>query len=95
MFSILAVMFIGVAVGYLIRRWPVVKYISTTTMLTILLLLLFLGEEVGSNSLLMQNLFSLGGQALLIAVAGVAGSVTAAALVYKYVYKNRSRSDVE
>ncbi len=95
MFSILAVMFLGIAMGYLVRRWRAVRYISATTMLTILLLLFFMGKEVGANRMLMQNLFSLGGDALLIALAGVAGSVLAAACIYKYMYKSRNRADVE
>jgi hypothetical protein len=94
MYSIIAIMFLGMGLGYLVRRWPIVRYLSVTTMLTILILLLLLGEEVGSNKLLMQNLLLLGGEALLIALAGVGGSILAAAAVYKYLYKGKRNGNV-
>lgn len=87
MFMILAIMFLGVALGYLIRRWGVVRYIGATTMITILLLLFVMGSEVGRNEHLLANLVDLGGQALLIAVAGVSGSIVAAKIVYQTLFK--------
>lgn len=82
-------MFVGVALGYLFRRWSAVRYIASTTMLTILLLLFVMGSEVGRNEQLISNLGSLGGEALLIALAGVSGSVVAAKIVFRTVLKGR------
>ncbi len=87
MFRILAIMFVGIAVGYLIRRWGVIKHIGSTTMLTILLLLFVMGVEVGQNEQLVSNLVGLGGEALLISVATVVGSIVAARILYVTVFK--------
>ncbi len=83
-------MFVGVALGYLIRRWGVVRYIGATTMITILLLLFVMGTEVGRNEHLIANLMGLGGEALLIALAGVSGSIVAARIVYLTLFKGRT-----
>ena len=58
---------------------------------TILLLLFLLGISVGANESIVNNLTTLGGQALLIASAGTLGSVLAAWGVYHFFFKERSR----
>lgn len=85
MFKIIAVMFVGIAIGYMLRRWQWVKYIGTTTMATIVALLFVMGGEIGGNEAVMRNLPRLGGDAVLIALATVAGSVVAARAVYNIV----------
>ena len=93
MFKVIAVMFAGVVVGYLLRKVRGVGRVSQTTMLTIILLLFFMGVEIGSNDNVMSNFASLGGEAAVIAVAGVLGSVVAAHLLYIYVFRKISRRD--
>ena len=83
-------MFVGIAIGYLLRRWSVLKHINLTTMLTILLLLFVMGIEVGQNEGLISNLRQLGGEALLIALATVAGSIISARILYLTVFKRSS-----
>lgn len=92
MFYILAIMFAGIALGYLLRRWRGVEHISTTTTITIMLLLFVMGCEIGANQTLMRNLFTLGGEALLIAVAAVLGSLIGARVVYNKVFKSKTES---
>ncbi len=84
-------MFCGIAVGYLFRKeeWP--QKIGKPISYTILLLLFLLGISVGANESIMDNLATLGGQALLIALAGTLGSVLAAWGVYRLFFKERSR----
>ena len=57
----------------------------------ILLLLFLLGISVGANESIVNNLTTLGGQALLIASAGTLGSVLAAWGVYHFFFKERRR----
>lgn len=83
MFRIIAIMFLGVAIGYLLRRMRGVGMVSVTTMLTIVLLLFIMGIEIGSNQDVVRNLLSLGGEALAIACAATLGSVLAARYLYK------------
>lgn len=48
---------------------------------------LFMGVKIGADENILKNLSGLGLQALLFAIAGIAGSVLAAALLHKTVFK--------
>ncbi len=87
MFKIIAIMFLGIAIGYLARNVRGVQAVGATTMITIVLLLFVMGSEIGANEVVMRNLVGLGGEALLIAVAGVAGSLVAARIIYKLFFR--------
>lgn len=87
MFKIIAIMFLGIAIGYLVRRQRWVSAVGTTTMITIVVLLFVMGGEIGGNKVVMSNLVGLGGEALLIAVAATLGSVVAARIIYKSFFK--------
>lgn len=86
MFGIIAIMFCGIAVGYVSRRAKCVGRVSLTTMATIVSLLFLMGAGIGSDDNVIDNLSSLGGEALAIAAAGVLGSVVAARIVWSAVY---------
>ena len=88
MFTVIGIMFAGIAVGYLLRRVTLLQQIGRPISYTILLLLFLLGTVVGANREIVDNLTSLGGQALLIAVAGTMGSLVAAWMVYRCFFKN-------
>lgn len=91
MFTVIAIMFGGIAIGYLFRKVEILQKIGKPISYTILLLLFLLGISVGSNEAIMNNLTTLGGQAFLIAFAGTVGSVLAAWGVYHLFFKERSR----
>lgn len=91
MFTVIGIMFGGIAVGYLFRRVEWLQRIGTPISYTILLLLFLLGISVGSNEAIISQLSRLGGQALLIAVATTTGSVLAAWGVYQLFFKERRR----
>lgn len=88
-------MFLGVGVGYLIRKVKGVGLVSMTTMLTIIVLLFIMGGEIGGNRQVMRNMASLGGEALVIAVAATLGSVVAARYVYKYWFRRRGGDNAQ
>ena len=87
MFIIISIMCTGIAFGYLLRKKPVLRKLNKPISYTIYLLLFLLGISVGSNREIIDNLPSLGGQALLLAVAGTLGSVLAAWIIYKFIFK--------
>lgn len=91
MFTVIGIMFGGIAVGYLFRRVEWLQRIGIPISYTILLLLFLLGISVGSNEAIISQLSRLGGQALLIAVATTTGSVLAAWGVYQLFFKERRR----
>ena len=80
-----------IAVGYFFRKVELLQKIGKPISYTILLLLFLLGISVGANESIVNNLTTLGGQALLIASAGTLGSVLAAWGVYHFFFKERSR----
>lgn len=92
MLKIMAIMGAGALLGYLLRRLPALKYMGVTSMATIILLLFLMGVEIGGNERIVQNLSSLGVEALVIAVAATLGSVVAARIVY-YKFFNHSRDE--
>ena len=87
MFKIIAIMFLGIAIGYLVRNVRGVQAVGTTTMITIVALLFVLGGEIGANEMVMRNLAGLGGEALIIAVAATLGSLVAARIIYKLFFR--------
>lgn len=92
MFTVIGIMFAGIAAGYFLRRVELLQKIGHPISYTILLLLFLLGISVGGNEAIVKNLGTLGGQAFLIAFAGTAGSVLAAWAVYNLFFKERRRS---
>ena len=80
-------MCIGIVFGYLLRKKTILRKINKPIGYTIYLLLFLLGISVGSNREIIDNLPSLGGQALLLALAGTLGSVLAAWIIYKFIFK--------
>ena len=87
MFTVIGIMFAGIAAGYLLRKIELLQKIGKPISYTIFLLLFLLG----ANKEIVDNLATLGGQAFLLALAGTAGSVLAAWGVYNLFFKERSR----
>ena len=92
MFVVISIMFGGIAVGYLLRRVELLQKIGKPISYTIFLLLFLLGITVGSNREIINNLSSLGGQALEISASATLGSLIAAWAVYHFFFKERRRS---
>ena len=91
MFTVIGIMFAGIAAGYLLRKIELLQKIGRPISYTILLLLFLLGISVGANKEIVDNLATLGSQAFLLALASTAGSVLAGWGVYHLFFKERSR----
>ncbi|MFT4300314.1 MAG: LysO family transporter [Desulfovibrio sp.] len=74
MFIAIGLMFMGIAVGFLLRGKPLAAMLARCISPTIILLLFALGISVGGNSALMAALPELGGTAIVLTLAGIAGS---------------------
>lgn len=92
MFTVLGIMFLGVGVGYLLRNVCHTSKVGGVISVTIYLLLLSLGLSIGSNESIVKNLPVFGGQALVIALFSMLGSILAGWLIYKYIFKKGGRS---
>lgn len=87
MFTVLAIMSAGIILGYLVRhKKRFRKVIDSSINIAIYLLLFLLGISVGGNRTVVDNLGSLGFNALWLAVGAVAGSVGLSYLTYKLFF---------
>ena len=77
MFSlkVIGVMATGVLIGWIGRNLCRFAFLGKTIFCTVLILLLWMGVEVGSNPYITQNIVRLGGQSLLLSAAGTLGSI--------------------
>ncbi|MDH6356413.1 LysO family transporter [Parabacteroides sp. PF5-9] len=91
MFVIIGIMFGGIAIGYLLRKVERLQQTGKLISYAIYLLLFLLGLSVGQNKEIVDNLNTLGLQALLIATAATTGSLLAAWGVYHFFFKERSK----
>ena len=92
MFIVIGIMFCGILFGYLLRsrNLSAVRYLISAA---IFLLLFLLGTEVGGNPQIMDNLSHIGLKALMIALAGISGSVLLAWAIYLKLFKPHEDSN--
>lgn len=89
MIHILAIIFAGIAVGYLLRKRPWTVHIGSGLTIVIMLLLFFLGVSVGNNEQVIRNFGNIGLDAFLLTVGATIGSVVCAWGVYRLFFKHR------
>ena len=84
MFIVIGIMFVGIALGYLLRRQSF-SWINKAITVLIWLLLFLLGIEVGHNEQIIRSLPTLGIEAFFIALVCVLGSCFMAWVLWRYV----------
>ena len=85
MFKIVAIMLSGVVVGYLLRNKNL-SFGPRLITIAIWVLLFMLGLAVGLNDAILNNLDTIGLQAFILSVGGIAGSVILAWVVYRFFF---------
>lgn len=84
MYTPIALMLLGMALGFGLRNLSCLARLPRAITPTILLLLFVLGLAVGGNKTLMANLPTLGGRALALTLAGVAGSLIGVLIIRRH-----------
>ncbi len=74
MLKVVAIMFSGIAVGYLLRKRRL-RVVPHAVTVLIWLLLFFLGVEVGENPQVINGIRDLGLEALWLSLTGIAGTI--------------------
>lgn len=92
MFIIIGIMFAGMLLGFLLRKQRL-SWIHKAITVFIWLLLFLLGIDVGSNQEIINGLHTIGLEAVILTLAAVLGSVTAAWTLWYMVYKRNRRSE--
>ncbi|PWJ43126.1 LysO family transporter [Sediminitomix flava] len=83
----LALLGLGVIIGVLLRnKGRLADLTEKATTVMIWILLFFLGVSVGTNEEVLNNLTDLGGQALLLTLGGIGGSIFCSYFIYKLFY---------
>lgn len=90
MFTIIGLMLTGMLLGFLFRKQRFSGIQNVITFL-IWLLLFLLGVEVGSNEKIIKGIHSLGFEAFVLTIASLLGSVIAAWILWKILYKTEGR----
>lgn len=88
MLTIIIIMFCGIALGRLLRHRKL-PWLGVATNVLIWVLLFLLGIEVGNDDRIIKGIASIGLEALVIALAGVAGGAVLSLLLWRYAAKNR------
>ena len=92
MITIISLMILGIAVGFLMREFSS-RWVSLALTVLIWLLLFFLGVEVGSNPNVLNGIKDLGIEALILAVGASGGSIALAWALWKYIkYKKGEKA---
>ncbi len=92
MFIIVGIMLTGVLVGYLFRSKKL-SWIQSLITLFIWILLFLLGVDVGENQTIINNLHTLGVEALCISVASVIGSASFALILWRKANKKNKEGE--
>lgn len=85
MIIVISLMVCGIVLGYIFREKNL-KIVQKLINYAIFLLLFLLGITVGANDNVMNNLDSIGLEALLITLAAVSGSILCAWAVYRFFF---------
>ncbi|MCT4602455.1 MAG: lysine exporter LysO family protein [Marinifilum sp.] len=90
MITVLVLMTLGIAIGFFVGKFPkIIKGVDKMTTWSIYLLLFLLGIGVGLNEKIINNLHSIGLQALILTIGAVAGSLIFAYITYKLFFKSK------
>lgn len=95
MFKILGLMILGIIIGYGLRRISFLRKVEVSISYTVFLLLFVLGVTIGSNRLIVDNLFSFGWQAALLALSATVGSILASWLVLKLFFTSKKEKGMK
>lgn len=88
MLQLLGTIVLGVMVGWLLRSKRL-HFVGRVTSTLVLLLLFFLGVEVGSSKEVMSTLPTLGGKAVTIGASAMLGSVLLAWVLHRWSQHKR------
>lgn len=91
MLRILLLLLLGVGIGFLARRRPVVHRTERGVQAVIATLLFVFGTSIGADSSLIRNIGSVGGHAAVIGVLATVGSLLAGVAAQRIIFGKGGR----
>ena len=85
MLTTIFMVFLGIGLGFVLRRTPLPAIMGHGIMPVVSVLLLLLGLKIGNNTELMRELPRIGLQGLLFTLAGTLGSLLALRLLWRWL----------
>ncbi|MBC8004960.1 MAG: LysO family transporter [Verrucomicrobia bacterium] len=96
MLLVLLIMIAGIITGVFIHHKPaLIKVNDQLISVAIYVLLFLLGVSVGLNKTIIQNIGTLGFQALIITLGAVTGSVLVSWLIYKAFFQGKQNINTQ
>ncbi len=96
MITVLVIMLVGIVVGFSIsNRKKLIKINDKLTSFAIYLLLFLLGISVGLNDKIINNIHTIGLQAIIITMGALLGSLVCAYITYKLFFVRKKESKTE
>jgi uncharacterized membrane protein YbjE (DUF340 family) len=90
MLEVLGLMAVGILIGFAVKNNArIIKAVDLLIKIAIYVLLFLLGVSVGTNKTIIQNIDTLGAQAILLSIGAVAGSIVLAFFTYKFYFKTK------
>ena len=93
MWSVILMMLAGVLVGFVFKKFKYIGLVGKLISLTVFVMLFVLGVSIGANDDVVGNLGEVGLTALILAIAGIGGSILLSTLVFKVFYKSKLKKD--
>lgn len=91
--SVLIFMLTGILLGRCLRHHTFLHQTEKTISITVLLLLFTFGLHIGTNESLLRNFGNVGLQSLILAIAGLSGSILISGLTYLIFFKKEERHE--
>lgn len=92
MFIVIGIMLVGVLVGYMLQQQEWLQHIGKVITTLIWLLLFLLGIEVGGDERIIKGIHTLGIEAFVLTLGGLAGSVFCAWMLWRYIAKKGTKA---
>lgn len=92
MLTIVAIMLGGMCLGFLFRKQNL-KWIQPVITFLIWVLLFLLGIEVGGNERIVSSLQTLGWEAVILSLGGIAGSILLSYLLWRNVCNKQKEKE--
>ncbi len=88
---VLFLLIVSICIGIMLRRFRGLRRIERTSTWTVWMLIFVFGISLGSNDEIVNDFAGFGLTALIVAFAGVAGSVLVAWGIGNYIDKSRGK----